>query len=128
MMDVPGAGVTWESGRLEMQPVFIAKRTSAVLTTSKSRREGVLGKIAMGFTVLTLVAGPLPARVHAGSDSRRTAVVEAVEKVQRGRCEHLEREEGGVAQPLAFFGRGKPGAARQRHGKRRADRSAAATS
>jgi serine protease Do len=54
-----------------------------VLTTSKSRGEGVLGKIAMGFTVLTLVAGPLPTRVHAGSDSRRSAVVEAVEKVQR---------------------------------------------
>ena len=54
-----------------------------MLTTSKSRGEGVLGKIAMGFSVLTLVAGPLPTPVHAGTDSRRTPVVEAVEKVQR---------------------------------------------
>jgi hypothetical protein len=43
----------------------------------------VLEKIAMVITVLTLVAGPLPTRVQAGSDLRRTAVVEAVEKVQR---------------------------------------------
>ena len=54
-----------------------------MLTTSNSRREGVLGNIAMSFTVLTLLAGPLPIRVQAGSDSRRSAVVEAVEKVQR---------------------------------------------
>jgi serine protease Do len=43
----------------------------------------VLEKIAMGITALVLVSGPLPASVHAGSNSRRTAVVEAVEKVQR---------------------------------------------
>ena len=39
------------SGRLESSLLPIAKRTSAVPTTSKSRREGVLGKIAMSLTV-----------------------------------------------------------------------------
>ena len=51
--------------------------------------------------------GPLPAMVRAGSDSRRTAVVEAVEKVQRMRGEHLEREEGVVAQSLAVLAGGE---------------------
>jgi serine protease Do len=37
----------------------------------------------MGITALVLVAGPLPTGLHAGTDLRRTAVVEAVEKVQR---------------------------------------------
>ena len=52
-------------------------------TTSTGRREGVLGKLAIYLTVVASVAGPLAIRVHAGSDSRRTAVVEAVEKVHR---------------------------------------------
>ena len=63
-----------------------------------------------------------PACTPAATRAERP-VVEAVEKVQRNGGEHLEREEGGVAQSLAFFGRGEPGAARQRNGKRRADRS-----
>src|ERR1017187_8271225 len=48
-----------------------------------SRREGVLGKLAMSLTLVAAVLGPLSALVHASSDSRRTAVVEAVDKVQR---------------------------------------------
>ena len=53
-------------------------------TTSKSRREGVLGKLAISLTVIVAVAADRSrAAVHAGSDSRRTAVVEAVDKVHR---------------------------------------------
>ncbi len=52
-------------------------------TTLMSRREGVLGKLAMSLTLALAVVGPLSAFAHAGSDSRRTAVVEAVDKVQR---------------------------------------------
>src|SRR5262245_24026719 len=37
----------------------------------------------MGITAVVLVSGPLTASVRAGSNSRRTPVVEAVEKVQR---------------------------------------------
>jgi serine protease Do len=54
-----------------------------VPTTLKMRREGVLGKIAISLTVVAWITGPLAVRVHAGGDSRRTAVVDAVEKVQR---------------------------------------------
>jgi serine protease Do len=54
-----------------------------VPTTSKSRREGVLGKLAIYLTVVASTAGPLAIRVHAGGDSRRTAVVDAVDKVHR---------------------------------------------
>jgi serine protease Do len=61
--------------------VPIAKRTSAVPTTLKSRRESVLERIAISLTVVASIAGPLATRVHAGSDSRRTAVVDAVDKV-----------------------------------------------
>jgi serine protease Do len=54
-----------------------------VPTTSKSRREGVLGKLAIYLTVVASTAGPLAVHVHAGGDSRRTAVVDAVDKVHR---------------------------------------------
>ena len=52
-------------------------------TKSKSRREGVLGKIAINLTAMICLAGPLAVCVHAGGDSRRTAVVDAVEKVHK---------------------------------------------
>ena len=48
-----------------------------------SRALSVLVKTAMNLAVVTAIAFPLTPRVHAASDSRRTAVVEAVEKVQR---------------------------------------------
>jgi serine protease Do len=41
----------------------------------------VLGRIAIGLAVLAAAIGPFATRGHAGSDSRRTAVVEAVQKV-----------------------------------------------
>jgi serine protease Do len=63
--------------------VPIAKRTSAVPTTLKSRRESVLERIAISLTVVASIMGPLAVRVDAGSDSRRTAVVDAVDKVHR---------------------------------------------
>ncbi len=43
----------------------------------------MLGKIAICLTLVVTALGPLSAGARAGSDSRRTAVVEAVEKVQR---------------------------------------------
>jgi serine protease Do len=43
----------------------------------------VLGKLAIYLTVVASTAGPLAIRVHAGGDSRRTAVVDAVDKVHR---------------------------------------------
>ena len=54
-------------------------------TKSKGRREGLLGKLAIHFTVTAavLAAGPLAVQVRAASDARRTAVVDAVEKVHR---------------------------------------------
>ncbi len=52
-------------------------------TKSKSRREGVLGKIAINLTAVICLAGPLAVCVRAGGDSRRTAVVDAVEKVHK---------------------------------------------
>jgi serine protease Do len=54
-----------------------------VLTRLMSRALSVLVKTAMNLAVVTAIAFPLTPRVHAASDSRRTAVVEAVEKVQR---------------------------------------------
>jgi serine protease Do len=48
---------------------------------SKSQREGVLGKLAIKLAVLAVAVGPLATRGHAGIDSRRTPVVEAVQKV-----------------------------------------------
>ncbi len=43
----------------------------------------MLGKLAIYLTVVASTAGPLAIRVHAGGDSRRTAVVDAVDKVHR---------------------------------------------
>jgi serine protease Do len=43
----------------------------------------VLGRIAISLTAVTFVAGPLAVNLRAGSDSRRTAVVDAVEKVHK---------------------------------------------
>jgi serine protease Do len=54
-----------------------------VPTPFSSRKVEVLGKIAMHLTLAVCALGLLSAPAHAGSDSRRTAVVEAVEKVQR---------------------------------------------
>lgn len=52
-------------------------------TTLMSRREGVLGKVAIGLTGIVAALGPLTVCVHAGSDSRRSAVVDAVDKVHK---------------------------------------------
>ncbi len=52
-------------------------------TTLTVRREGVLGKLAIYLTVVASITGPLAISVRAGSDSRRTAVVDAVDKVHR---------------------------------------------
>ncbi len=54
-----------------------------MLTTSKSRGKGVLKKLAINLTVVAATIGPLAACLHAAGETRRTAVVEAVEKVHK---------------------------------------------
>jgi serine protease Do len=49
----------------------------------KGRREGVLERIAISLTVMAFLAGLPVGDVRAGSDSRRTAVVDAVDKVHK---------------------------------------------
>jgi len=48
-----------------------------------SRKAGVLGKFALGLSGLAIVLAPLSSGVEAAAESRRTPVVQAVEKVQR---------------------------------------------
>ncbi|MFI5461376.1 MAG: trypsin-like peptidase domain-containing protein [Isosphaerales bacterium] len=52
-------------------------------TPLMSRKEGVLRKFALSLTGLAIVLAPLSSGVQAAGESRRTPVVQAVEKVQR---------------------------------------------
>ena len=52
-------------------------------TPFSSRTADVLGKVGLRFALVVTALGLLSDGTRAGSDSRRTAVVEAVEKVQR---------------------------------------------
>src|SRR5262249_14354821 len=60
----------------------IAVRTTAVPTPSMSRDERLLGKLALSLTVVVALA-TMCTGVEAATPARRTAVVEAVEKVHR---------------------------------------------
>ena len=78
-------------------------------TPLMSRREGVLGKLGMSLTVLAIAPAPLSSACPGGgglaADGRRRGRREG--PAVRG--EHLEREEGRVAQSLAVLGGGEPG-------------------
>lgn len=52
-------------------------------TPLMNRKEGLLGKLAGNCLVVVVAVATIAARAHAGSESRRTAVVEAVDKVHR---------------------------------------------
>ncbi len=52
-------------------------------TPYKSRNEGLLGNIALGCMVAVVALATIPGRAQAATDSRRTPVVEAVDKVHK---------------------------------------------
>jgi serine protease Do len=54
-----------------------------VPTPLMNRKEGLLGKLAGNCLVAVVAVATIAGRAHAGSESRRTAVVEAVDKVHR---------------------------------------------
>jgi len=48
-----------------------------------NRKEGLLGRLARNCVVVVIAVATIPGGAHAASESRRTAVVEAVDKVHR---------------------------------------------
>ena len=67
-----------------MQLLSIAEGTTAVPTPLISQEERQIRRYVLGLSFVVALAAPPTASVRAaGSESRRTAVVEAVEKVQR---------------------------------------------
>jgi serine protease Do len=54
-----------------------------VPTPLMSRKEGLLARLAGNFVVVVVAVATIAGRADAGSESRRTAVVEAVDKVHR---------------------------------------------
>src|SRR5437879_401088 len=61
----------------------IAVGTTTVPTPLTSRDERLIGKLTLAVAVMVLALSPMCGRVRAASPSRRSAVVEAVEKVHR---------------------------------------------
>ena len=121
-MDRSGAGSTWN--RVDLSAASIYRRGDDRRANARDESErGTASENRVRVSVLRwrpLV--PLSAWVRAGSDSRRTAVVEAVEKVQRCVVSISSEKMAVLAQSLAVFARGEPAAAGQRHGERRARR------
>jgi serine protease Do len=66
-----------------VQLLSIAEGTTAVPTPLISQEERQIRRYVLSLSFVVALSGPLSASVRAGSESRRTAVVEAVEKVQR---------------------------------------------
>jgi len=54
-----------------------------VPTPLMNRKEGLLGRLARNCVVVVIAVATIPGGAHAASESRRTAVVEAVDKVHR---------------------------------------------
>src|SRR5262249_39852761 len=70
--------------RVEMRASrSIAVGTTTVPTPLTSEEDGLLGKLTLALTVMVVALAPMCGRVRAASPSRRSAVVEAVEKVHR---------------------------------------------
>jgi serine protease Do len=65
-----------------VQPRTIAVGTTAVRTPT-SRIVGLIRGIALSLTVVTIGLGPATGRVRAAGESRRSAIVEAVDRVHR---------------------------------------------
>ena len=84
------------------------------------RREGFLGTFALSLSVaaVTLASAPVVARAGHGGHGPAYGHRGGGREDAAVRGEHLQREEGGVEQPVAVLRRGEPATADQRHGKR----------
>ena len=94
------------------------------------RREGFLGTFALSLSVLAIRWPATPGVVEAGPvhGTRRTAIVEAVEKTQPCVVNISSEKKAASNSRWPFLRRGEPAAADQRDGKRGHRRSRGVTS